>query len=359
MANSFGSQFIITSFGESHGPSIGVVIDGMPAGIQVDEGFIQSELDKRKPGQSSITTQRSENDIFTIVSGVFKGFTTGAPVTVLIPNTDARPEDYEHLKDIYRPGHADYVYAKKYGSRDFRGGGRSSARITSGWVAAGAFATLYLKQVSEIKVEAIVSSIYDIPLPKPYDRYNWNEAENNAVRCPDEHTAGEMVKLIERIRSEGDSVGGTIACRVQNVPVGLGEPVFNKLNADIARAILSINAVKGIQFGKGFESSRSLGSQNNDTVKNRSNNDGGITGGISNGQPIEFEVAFKPTSSIGLSQSVLTSSGVVEELKITGRHDPCVLPRAVPIVKALTTIVLADQYLMNLKFIKLNDRKMT
>ncbi len=352
MSNSFGSQLIITSFGESHGSDIGVVVDGLPSGIVLDEAYIQSELDKRKPGQSAITTQRKEDDQFRIISGVFEGRTTGAPITILIPNTDARSQDYDQLKNIYRPGHADQVYDQKYGFRDYRGGGRSSARITAGWVAAGALAELYLKQVSSIKTEAIVSSIYKIGLIKPYTQYDWTEADNNIVRCPDKTTAEAMVKLIEEVKAEGNSVGGTIACRVTGVPSGLGEPVFNKLNADIAKAMLSINAVKGIQFGSGFESTLLKGSENNDTIDSQSNHDGGIVAGISNGQPIEFELAFKPTSTIAIPQQVLNKKGELETHSATGRHDPCVLPRAVPIVKALTTIVLADHYLMNLKYIK-------
>ncbi len=352
MANSFGNQLVVTSFGESHGPCIGAVIDGLPSGILIDRVYIQKMLDRRKPGQSAITTQRKENDEFQILSGVFEEKTTGAPITIIVPNMDAQPSDYEKLKNIYRPGHADFVYEKKYGLRDYRGGGRSSARITAGWVAAGAIASLYLKQVSDINVQAIVSSIYDIQLPRPYMQYDWTKAESNPVRCPDKTMANTMVQLIERIRSEGNSVGGTIACRAQNVPIGLGEPVFNKLNADIAKAMMSINAVKGIQFGSGFESIMRLGSENNDTIASGSNHDGGITAGISNGQTIEFELAFKPTSSIGISQEVLNKNGETEELKMTGRHDPCILPRAIPIVEAMTIIVLADHYLMNLKFIK-------
>lgn len=352
MANSFGNQLTITSFGESHGPCIGVVIDGLPSNIFIDKAFIQKALDRRKPGQSSVSTQRQESDHFQILSGVFNDNSTGAPITIIIPNEDAQSKDYEALKNVYRPGHADFVYDKKYGNRDYKGGGRSSARVTAGWVAAGAIANLYLKTVSTIEISAMVSSIYTIALPKPYSQYNWAHAENNAVRCPDSKTAQAMIELIEKIKSEKDSVGGTIACKMENVPTGLGEPLFNKLNAELAKAMLSINAVKGIQFGSGFESSQLLGSQNNDNLDNNSNHDGGITAGISNGQTITFELAFKPTSSIGLPQTMLNKAGDSEIMSVPGRHDPCVLPRAVPIVEALAALVLADQYLLNLKYLK-------
>lgn len=349
MANTFGNILTVTSFGESHGPCIGAVIDGLPPNIFIDNVFIQKALDRRKPGQSSISTQRKESDIFQIVSGVFNKHSTGAPITIIIPNEDAQSKDYEALKEVYRPGHADFVYDRKYGNRDHRGGGRSSARITAGWVAAGAIAQLYLDFVSQIKISAIVSSIYKIALPKPYSQYDWASAENNVVRCPDTNTAEAMKAFIEEIKSKGDSVGGTIACKIENVPVGLGEPLFDKLNADLAKAMLSINAVKGIQFGSGFESTQLLGSENNDNLDNKSNHDGGITAGISNGQTIHFELAFKPTSSIGLPQTMLTNTGDATVLSVPGRHDPCVLPRAIPIVEAMTALVLADHFLMNLK----------
>ncbi|MDI1234161.1 MAG: chorismate synthase [bacterium] len=352
MANTFGNQLTITSFGESHGPFIGVVIDGLPSNIFIDTVFIQKALDRRKPGQSNLTTQRQESDVFQIVSGVFNEYSTGSPIAILIPNKDALSKDYEALKNVYRPGHADFVYDKKYGNRDYKGGGRSSARITAGWVAAGAIASLYLKTVSNIEVKAMVSSIYNIALPKPYDQYDWNNAENNAVRCPDPDTADAMETLIERIKMEGNSVGGTIACKIKNAPIGLGEPLFNKLNAELAKAMLSINAVKGIQFGSGFDSTQLLGSQNNDNLDNHSNHDGGITAGISNGETILFELAFKPTSSISIPQTMLNTTGDTETVSIPGRHDPCVLPRAVPIVEAMAALVLADHYLLNLKYLK-------
>ncbi|MES2616255.1 MAG: chorismate synthase [Bacteroidota bacterium] len=351
MANSIGEQFRVTSFGESHGPAIGVVIDGIPAGIEVDEKFIQSMLEKRKPGQSAITTQRKEDDFFEIVSGVFEGKSTGAPICFIILNLDQQSKDYSALKNIYRPGHADYTYQKKYGIRDYNGGGRSSARITAGWVAAGALAMLYLKKVSNIQIEAIVSSVYNIALPKPYDQYNWGSIEN-PVRCPDKVTAEKMEALIEEMKQTKDSVGGTIACRILNTPVGLGEPVFNKLNADLAHAMLNINAVKGIQFGSGFESAQLKGSENNDTIDGNTNHDGGITGGISNGRPIEFELAFKPASSIGRPQNMLNTDGSIESINIEGRHDPCVLPRAIAIVEAMAAIVTADHFMRNLKFVQ-------
>ncbi len=352
MANSFGNQLSVTSFGESHGPCIGVVIDGLPSNIFIDKAFIQKALDRRKPGQSSISTQRKESDQFQILSGVFNDRSTGAPLTIIIPNEDAQSKDYEALKNVYRPGHADFVYDKKYGNRDYKGGGRSSARVTAGWVAAGAIAALYLKTVTNIEISAIVSSIYNIALAKPYTQYDWTTAENNIVRCPDAAKASEMIALIERIKQEGNSLGGTIACKIENAPVGLGEPLFNKLNAELAKAMLSINAVKGIQFGSGFESTQLLGSENNDTIANNSNHDGGITAGISNGKTIEFELAFKPTSSISLPQNMLNTAGDSEIMSVPGRHDPCVLPRAVPIVEAMAALVMADQYLLNLKYIK-------
>ncbi len=352
MSNSMGNQLKITSFGESHGPNIGVVVDGLPSQILIDEVFIQAALDKRKPGQSPITSQRKESDHFQILSGVFEGYSTGAPITIIIPNSNAKSKDYEHLKNIFRPGHADFVYDKKYGNRDYKGGGRSSARITAGWVAAGAIAALYLKQISKIEVQAVVSSIYNIHLEKPYSQYDWNKADSNIVRCPDEDKANAMIQLIERMQTEGNSVGGTIACKIENVPVGLGEPVFNKLNADLAKAMLSINAVKGIQFGSGFDSTLLLGSQNNDVPGNHQNNDGGITAGISNGEAITFELAFKPTSSISLPQQAINKNGEIETISITGRHDPCVLPRAIPIVAAMAALVVTDHYLLNLKFLK-------
>ncbi len=349
MANSLGQIFKITSFGESHGKLIGVVIDGMPSNIEIDLNFIQNALDKRKPGQSDITSQRKEDDLFEIVSGVFEGKSTGAPITILIPNTNQQTSDYDNLKTIFRPGHADKVYQEKYGIRDYMGGGRSSARITAGWVAAGALAQLFLNSVYDIKIEAIVSQIYTIALPKPYNQYNWAQAYDNVVRCPDAFVAEEMIQLISKIKEEKDSVGGIISARILNCPVGLGEPLFDKLNANISKYIFTINAVKGLEFGEGFQTIYLKGSENNSTSNSSNNNEGGISAGISNGQTIELNIAFKPTSSIGIRQNIMNKNGEVESLIINGRHDPCVVPRAVPIVEAMLSLVTADHYLLNKK----------
>ncbi len=358
MANRIGHILTLTSFGESHGPYIGAVLDGLPAGIVIDEIFIQKELDRRKPGQSTFTTSRKEDDLFQIVSGVFEGRSTGTPITILIPNTQQKPADYDHLKDVYRPGHADFVYDKKYGRRDYRGGGRSSARITAAWVAAGAIAKTFLDQHYNIQIQSIVSSIHKIGMDAPFDFKGWDHAENNAVRCPDEKIAAQMIQAIEKAKAEGDSLGGVISTRVSNCPVGFGEPVFDKLNADIAKAMFSINAVKGVEFGLGFGSSRLKGSENNDTADKQTNNDGGITAGISNGKSIEFNVAFKPVSSISIEQEALNTMNQIETLSIKGRHDSCILPRAVPIIEVMTALVLADHALLNLKNAK-NVNKMT
>jgi chorismate synthase len=349
MSNTLGQLFKITSFGESHGKLIGIVVDGMPSNIEIDTDFIQKALDRRKPGQSEITTQRKEDDIFEIVSGVFEGKSTGAPITILIPNTNHHTFDYDSLKNIYRPGHADKVYQEKYGIRDYRGGGRSSARITAGWVAAGALAQLYLKSISDIKAEAVVSQIYNITLPKPYSQYNWDNANHNKVRCPDADVAEKMSELILKISEEKDSVGGIVSARILNCPLGLGEPLFDKLNANIAKYIFTINAVKAIEFGEGFNTINLKGSENNSTLDKQNNTEGGITAGISNGNTIEMNIAFKPTSSIGIAQNVQNQHGEPELLVINGRHDPCVLPRAVPIVEAMLYLVLADHYLLKLK----------
>lgn len=350
MANSLGNCFKITSFGESHGKAIGIVVDGMPANIEIDSNFIQQQLNKRKPGQSDITTQRIEDDQFEIISGVFEGKSTGAPITILIPNKNQNNSEYNNLKDIYRPGHADFVYDAKYGIRDYKGGGRSSARITAGWVAAGALATLFLNKIGNIKVEAIVSQIYDIKLQQPLNAYNWQDAEKNIVRCPDNMVAQKMIDLITQVKAEGDSVGGIISARILNCPVGIGEPLFDKLNANIAKYIYTINAVKALSFGKGFESIMLKGSQYNATATANNNFEGGITAGISNGKTIEMSIAFKPTSSIALPQDVLDTKGEVNQITISGRHDPCVLPRAVPIVEAMLALAIADHILMSQNF---------
>ncbi len=354
MANRFGHSLTLTSFGESHGPYTGAVLDGLPPGIHIDEAFIQNELDRRKPGHGAGSTQRKEDDRFQIISGIFEGKTTGAPVAILIPNTGQRPADYEKLKHIYRPGHADYVYEQKYGIRDYRGGGRSSARVTAAWVAAGAIARLFLKEHFNITVQSIVSSIHRISLDNPFGQ-DWSLAGQNEVRCPDLQTALQMIEAVKAATAAGDSLGGIISTRVNNCPAGFGEPLFDKLNADLAKAMFSINAVKGVEFGRGFESSRLKGSENNDQAGENTNNDGGITGGISNGKNIEFNTAFKPVSSISIEQKAFNSENQIQTLKISGRHDSCVLPRAVPITEAMTALVIADHALQNLKYV----RKMT
>lgn len=351
MSNRIGHSLNITSFGESHGNMVGVVIDGFPAAFPIDLDYIQSELNRRRPGQSDITSARNEGDKFTIVSGVFNGLSTGAPICIQIPNESQISKDYEHLKDVYRPGHADQVYDEKYGHRDYLGGGRSSARITAAWVAAGALFKTYLLHNAGITVQAVVSSVADISVQNIFE-IDWLYAEENSVRCPDPNTAKQIQELIKQTASEGDSLGGVISCRVSHCPSGLGEPVFDKLNADIAKAIFSINAVKGIEFGAGFESSKHKGSENNDVPNSSMNNDGGITAGISNGKDILFNTAFKPVSSIAKEQMAINKNGEIVPLQIKGRHDPCVLPRAVPIVEAMTALVLCDHLLLNLKYKK-------
>lgn len=350
--NTLGSLFKITSFGESHGTAIGVVIDGCPPLLEIDSDFIQSQLDKRRPGQSAITTQRNEDDKVEILSGVFEGKSTGAPIALLIKNKDSNPADYEQLKDIYRPSHADFTYQNKYGIRDYRGGGRSSARVTAGWVAAGAIAKLLLKKYG-ISITAYVKQVHTIALSIPYTSLDFAEIEKNKVRCPHPETAVLMEQEILKAKTEGNSLGGIISCVVSNCPVGLGEPVFDKLNAKLAHAIMSINAVKGIQFGEGFNSVNFKGSELNDSFVNKegktstlTNHSGGIQGGISNGEYIYFETAFKPTATILKSQQTVDTSGNETTLEAKGRHDPCVLPRAVPIVEAMTALVLADLVLL-------------
>jgi chorismate synthase len=349
--NTFGQLFRITTFGESHGEAIGVVIDGCPAGLELDLNFIQSELDKRKPGQSKITTQRKESDTFKILSGVFENKTLGTPISIIIPNEDAKSNDYNYLKDTYRPSHADYTYEKKYGIRDHRGGGRSSARETVARVAAGAIAKLLLLQ-EKIQITAFVKQVGTIKTEKHYSELDLSEIDKNIVRSADPFIAGEMIKLIEHSRKNGDSVGGIIQCIVKNVPPGLGEPVFDKLHADLGKAMLSINAVHGFEYGSGFEGSSKKGSENNDEftvtenrVRTKTNNSGGILGGISNGEDIYFNVAFKPTATIMHEQESINTKEEKVIIKNEGRHDPCVLPRAVPIVEAMTALVLADHLL--------------
>lgn len=348
MANSFGKLFTITTFGESHGPAIGGVIDGCPAGIELNFDTIQAELDRRKPGQSKIVTQRKEPDEVQFLSGIFEGKTTGASIGFIINNVHQRSNDYSHIKDSYRPSHADYTYDKKYGVRDYRGGGRTSARETANWVVGGAVA----KQViPNITINAYTSSVGDLFLEKPYQDLDFKETENNIVRCPDPEVAKKMIQKIDDIRKQGDTIGGTITCVVKNVPVGLGEPIFDKLHAQLGKAMLSINAVKGFEYGSGFCGAKMKGSEHNDIFNadgtTKTNLSGGIQGGISNGMDIYFRVAFKPVATIMQAQQTIDKKGDIVEMHGKGRHDPCVVPRAVPIVEALTAMVLVDFMLLN------------
>jgi chorismate synthase len=347
MGNTFGKLFSVTTFGESHGEGVGAVIDGCPAGLPVDESFIQRELDRRRPGQSSITTQRKESDMVRILSGVFEGKTTGAPMALFIPNEDARSKDYSHLAETYRPSHADYTYEKKYGLRDYRGGGRSSARETAARVAAGAVAKLLI-QTAGIQVLAYVSRVGDIEAP-PYTQLDLSKTETNIVRCPDPVTAEKMIALIDQVRHERDTIGGVVTGVIRQVPVGLGEPVFDKLHAALGNAMLGINAVKGFEYGSGFSGTRLRGSQHNDafineggTIRTSTNHSGGIQGGISNGEDIYFNVAFKPVATIMQDQDSVDREGNATVVSGKGRHDPCVVPRAVPIVEAMAALVMAD-----------------
>ncbi len=356
--NSFGQLFRITTFGESHGEAIGVIIDGCPSNLEIDTEFIQSELDKRKPGQSKITTQRKESDTVQILSGVFEGKSTGTPIAMIIPNEDQRSKDYSHIKDAYRPSHADYTYDVKYGHRDHRGGGRSSARETAARVASGAIAKLLLKQAG-IEIFAHVSSVGTIEAPNlELDSLGdlLKIRESNIVRCADPATANQMIDLIDGIRKEGDTIGGKISCVLRNCPAGLGDPVFDKLHADLGKAMLSINAVHGFDYGSGFAGSEMRGSEHNDlfappdgsqeqSFRTLTNFSGGIQGGISNGMDITFRVAFKPVATIMQNQASLDSSGNAANVQGKGRHDPCVVPRAVAIVEAMAALVLADHYL--------------
>ncbi|WP_461790413.1 chorismate synthase [Pedobacter sp.] len=357
--NSFGQLFRITTFGESHGVAIGVILDGCPAGLNIDLDFIQSELDKRKPGQSKITTQRKESDTVQILSGTFEGKSTGTPIAMLIPNEDQRSKDYGHNVDVYRPSHADYVYDAKYGIRDHRGGGRSSARETAARVAAGAVAKLLLKHHG-IDIFAHVTAVGKINAPN-LESDNIAELlelrEANIVRCADPASANEMIEFIDSIRKDGDTVGGKIACIVKGCPAGLGEPVFDKLHADLGKAMLSINAVHGFEYGSGFEGTELRGSEHNDIplpksqqenhFKTITNHAGGILGGISNGMDITFKVGFKPVATIMHNQQTINAAGEASEIKGKGRHDPCVVPRAVVIVEAMAALVLADHLLRN------------
>ena len=345
--NTFGKQFTLTTFGESHGKALGGIIDGCPAGVALDIDAIQEELNRRKPGQSAIVTQRKEPDTVEFYSGVFEGKTTGTPIGFAIHNTNQKSKDYTHIKDVYRPSHADYVFDQKYGFRDYRGGGRSSARETASRVVGGAIAKQFL---NDIKINAFVSSVGEIFINKPYQDLDFNAIESNPVRCPDQEKAAEMEAFIKEIRKAGDTVGGTVTCVIQNVPVGLGEPVFDKLHADLGKAMLSINAVKGFEYGSGFCGAKMRGSEHNDLFNEdgttKTNLSGGIQGGISNGMDIYFRVAFKPVATIMQPQDALDNQGNIVEMHGKGRHDPCVVPRAVPIVEAMAALVLADNYLI-------------
>lgn len=350
--NSFGNIFRLTSFGESHGAGIGGVIDGCPAGIELDMDFIQHELDRRKPGQSRITTPRKEDDEVQFFSGVYEGKTTGTPIGFIIWNKNQHSSDYDNMKTVYRPSHADYTYQTKYGIRDPRGGGRSSARETIARCVAGAIAKLALKQYN-IHIQAYTSQVGNIKLEENYTAYDLDYAETNAVRCPDPTKAAEMEQLIAEVKSKGDTIGGIITCVAKGVPVGLGEPVFGKLHAALGHAMLTINAVKGFEYGDGFEAARYRGSERNDRFFNdngkigtRTNNSGGIQGGISNGQDIYFRVAFKSVATILMEQETVDMNAEETILKAKGRHDPCVLPRAVPIVEAMTAMTLLDYLLI-------------
>jgi chorismate synthase len=361
MGSIYGKIFQISTFGESHGASVGVVVTGCPAGVDFDMDFIQSELDRRKPGQSRITTQRKEADSVEVVSGVFEGKTTGTPIAMLVWNGDQRSKDYSHIADQFRPSHADFTYQEKYGIRDYRGGGRSSARETVARVAAGALAKLVLQQLG-VKITAYVSQVGTLKLTTPVEELDLAVAETNAVRCPDATLAEEMFTYIDEIRKQGDSVGGVVSAYITGCPVGLGEPVFDKLHAELGKAMLSINAVKGFEYGSGFDGVELRGSQHNDIivkdeagkVSTLTNHSGGIQGGISNGEPIYFRVGFKPVATIMQDQDSLNESGEKIVVSGKGRHDPCVVPRAVPIVEAMSAIVLLDFYLRN-RLTKLSD----
>ncbi|PIQ80960.1 MAG: chorismate synthase [Candidatus Pacebacteria bacterium CG_4_10_14_3_um_filter_34_15] len=351
--NTFGHLFRITTFGESHGGCVGVVVDGCPPGLEISQEEIQKELDRRKPGQSAITSPRKEEDKIQILSGFLDGKTTGTPILLLAYNKDAKSEDYLNLKDLYRPGHADYTFQMKYGIRDWKGSGRASARETLARVAAGAIAKKYLEEKLGIEILSYVEQVGDIKTDIDFDTVTMGAIESNIVRCPDMSTAETMIKLIEKVRDEGDSVGGVIRGVIKNVPIGLGEPVFDKLPADLGKAMMSINAVKGFEIGSGFDGAKLRGSQHNDEfyttdqgkIRTKTNNAGGTLGGISNGETIYFRVAIKPVSTIRKQQSTVNINNEEVMLEATGRHDPCVLPRAVPIVDAMSALVIIDHYL--------------
>ena len=356
MRNTFGTLFTLTTFGESHGPGVGGVVDGMPAGIEVDMAFIQHELDRRRPGQSAITTSRQEGDRVELLSGIFEGRTTGTPIGFLVRNENQHSQDYENLRMLFRPSHADYTYYYKYGTRDHRGGGRSSARITISRVVGGALAKLALRQLG-ISVNAYTTQVGSIALERDYHLYDLSLTEQNAVRCPDPEKARQMEELIAQMKAEGDTIGGVIACVVRGCPPGIGEPEFGKLHAQLGQAMLSINAVKGFEYGEGFEGVTQRGSEQNDVfispidpispIATASNHSGGIQGGISNGQDIFFRLAFKPVATLLREQQTVDLEGNPTTFTARGRHDPCVLPRAVPVVEAMAAMTILDAWLYN------------
>lgn len=354
MRNTFGNLFRLTTFGESHGKAVGGIVDGFPAGIDIDLEFIQNELARRRPGQSRITTDRKEPDEVELLSGVFEGKSTGTPIAFEVRNTNQHSKDYDNMRQLFRPSHADFTYYNKYGVRDHRGGGRSSARITIARCMGGALAKLALQQLG-ISVTAYTSQVGDIKLEKDYHLYDLGTIEDNPVRCPDQAKAKQMEELIAGVKAQGDTVGGIITCVIKGCPVGLGEPEFGKLHAALGGAMLSINAVKGFEYGEGFDCATAKGSELNDVFINQNgkiststNHSGGIQGGISNGQDIYFRVAFKPVATLLMKQNTVTIEGIPTELNARGRHDPCVLPRAVPIVEAMTAMVILDNYLLNM-----------
>ena len=360
MSLSIGKLFRLTTFGESHGPAIGGILEGCPAGLKLDLKYVQNSLDLRKPGTSFLSSQRREHDVVQFLSGVFNGVTLGTPIGFLIKNKDAKSSDYNNLKDVYRPSHADFTYEKKYGIRDHRGGGRSSARETANWVVAGSIASQILS-IKGISIHSYVSSVGNISVDLDYKELDLDTIYSNEVRCPSQKVANKMINIIQECQKTGDTVGGKVFCVVKNLPIGLGDPVFGKLQADIARAVMSINACKGVEFGAGFLSSKSTGSCQNDVfvstdkgVGTKTNNSGGVQGGISNGEDLFFQAAFKPVSTIMKNQYTIDKSMKNITINPSGRHDPCVVPRVVPIVDALVAIVILDHYLLN-KTIKIQD----
>ena len=348
MFGGLGNFLNLSTFGESHGEAYGGILTNFPAGVVLDLDKVQNQLDRRKPGQSKIVTQRKESDKVKFLSGIFEGKTIGTPISFIVENANQYSKDYEHISNTYRPSHADFTYDKKYGFRDYRGGGRSSARETLNWVVAGALAK---HLIPEIKIKAYVSSVGEISCEKSYDELDLSQIENNIIRCPDEPTAKKMIRKINEVKKNGDTVGGTITCIIKNCPIGLGEPIFKKLQAELAKAMLSINACKGFEYGSGFLGTKLLGSEHNDVFNpngsTKTNRSGGIPGGISNGMDIYFKVAFKPVATLLRPQESIDKSGNIIQMEGKGRHDPCVLPRAVPIVEALSAFILADMFLIN------------